>query len=154
MDDLIVMGDGLLKRFRPLASRTDLELAVRELGGKRNVGALRSALEQVRSRTDSPMETVLRLLIVRAGFPEPEVNGPIRNQYGAVIAHGDLVFRAQKVVLEYDGGGHREERQYYRDIYRLDDIMEERWRVIRVDKFMLARPVALFDKLRHALEQD
>ncbi|MGV8895110.1 MAG: hypothetical protein ACOH10_13015 [Rhodoglobus sp.] len=151
LDDLIVMGDGLLERHSPLATLAELKLRVDALQGVRGVTLLRSALPQMRARTDSPMETVLRLLIVRAGFPEPEVNGPIHNEYGALIAHGDLVFRAQKVVVEYDGGGHREERQYYRDIYRLDDIMEERWRVIRVDKNLLARPATLFAKLRRAL---
>jgi very-short-patch-repair endonuclease len=68
-----------------------------------------------------------------------------------VITHGDLVFRAQKLVLEYDGGVHRQPRQHFLDIYRLDDIMEEGWRVIRVDKYMLASPLTLLAKLRRAL---
>ncbi len=135
-----------------MATMAQLELHVDALRGVRGITLLRTALRQMRARTDSPMETSLRLLIVRAGFPEPEVNGRILNEHGALIAHGDLVFRAQKVVVEYDGGGHREQRQYFRDIYRLDDIMEERWRVIRVDKNLLARPATLFAKLRRALE--
>ncbi|MDJ0333789.1 hypothetical protein QMG83_00980 [Salinibacterium sp. G-O1] len=152
LDELIVMGDGLLKRHSPIATLGEIESLVAALSGARGVVNLREAVLLMRSRTDSAMETILRLLIVRAGFPEPEVNGPIRNNFGAVIAHGDLVFRAQKVVVEYDGGGHREERQYFRDIYRLDDIMEEGWRAIRVDKFLLARPATLFAKLHRALE--
>ena len=152
LDDLIVMGDGLLKRHSPIATVDRLEGHVDSLRVVRGVKLLRLALREMRPRTDSPRETVLRLLIVRAGFPEPEVNGRIHNEYGALIAHGDLVFRRQKVVLEYDGGGHREKRQYFRDIYRLDDIMEEQWRVIRVDNDLLSRPVTLFSKLRRALE--
>jgi hypothetical protein len=97
------------------------------------------------------METVLRLLIVRAGFPEPEVNGPIYNEHGALIAHGDLVYRREKVVLEYEGSGHWTPRQFVRDIQRLDDIMEDGWRVIRVDASLLARRATLFQKLRTAL---
>lgn len=152
LDEMIVMGDGLLRRHSPLATRAELERRVAAEHGTRGVILLRAALEQMRPRTDSPRETTLRLLVMRAGFPEPEVNGVIRNEYGAVIAHGDLVFRAERVVLEYDGGGHREKRQYFLDIYRLDEIMEERWRVIRVDKYLLAHPAVLFAKLRKALK--
>lgn len=152
LDDLIVMGDGLIKRHSPTATLAQLESHVGSLRGDRGLRMLRLALSEMRPRTDSARETTLRLLIVRAGFPEPEVNGRILNEYGALIAHGDLVFREQRVVLEYDGGGHREKRQYFRDIYRLDDIMEERWRVIRVDNDLLNRPVTLFAKLRRALE--
>jgi hypothetical protein len=151
LDDLIVMGDGLIQRHSPAATLGQLEQHVDSLRGVRGLRMLRLALPELRPRTDSPRETALRLLIVRAGFPEPEVNGRILNEHGALIAHGDLVFREQKVVLEYDGGVHREKRQHFRDIYRLDDIMEERWRVIRVDNDLLHRPVALFAKLRRAL---
>jgi hypothetical protein len=42
-------------------------------------------------------------------------------------------------------------RQYLRDIQRLDDLMEEGWRVIRVDKSLPARRATLFAKLRRAL---
>ena len=152
LDDLVVMGDGLLKRHSPTATIDKLKEHVDSLRGVRGLTLLRSALREMRPRTDSPRETVLRLLIVRAGFPEPEVNGRIHNEHGALIAHGDLVFRRQKVVLEYDGGGYREKRQYFRDIYRLDDLMEEHWRVIRVDNDLLSRPATLFSKLRRALE--
>ncbi|MBG6055038.1 hypothetical protein IWX81_001449 [Salinibacterium sp. CAN_S4] len=154
LDDLIVMGDGLIQRHSPVATLGQLESHVGLLRGVRGLRMLRLALPELRPRTDSPRETALRLLIVRAGFPEPEVNGRIHNEYGALIAHGDLVFREQKVVLEYDGGVHREKRQYFRDIYRLDDIMEERWRVIRVDNDLLNRPITLFSKLRRALRPD
>ena len=151
LDDLIVMGDGLIRRHGAVTTMAELELHVGSLHGLRGIITMRLALAEMRSRTDSPKETTLRLLVTRAGFPEPEVNGEIRNEYGAVIAHGDLVFRAQKLVLEYDGGVHRQPRQHFLDIYRLDEIMEEGWRVIRVDKYMVANPFTLFAKLRRAL---
>lgn len=91
------------------------------------------ALESVRPRTDSARETQTRLLIVRAGLPEPEVNGEIFDQYGRKLATGDLVFREYRVLTEYDGEQHfTDAEQYHWDVDRLDAIMEAGWRVIRI----------------------
>lgn len=151
-DDLIIMGDGLLRRFKPWASMAGLAEAVSQAAGCRGAAILREALASIRPGTDSARETMLRLIVVRAGFPEPEVNGPIVNRYGATIAHGDLVFREKKVILEYEGRHHADdERQFSIDIARLDELMEEGWRVIRVDKRLMAARATLFGKIETAL---
>ncbi len=151
VDDLIVMGDGLVARKHPLATLEQLAGEVSGHAGARGIRKLEKAFLEIRGGTDSAMETVLRLVLVRAGFPEPEVNGEIRNEYGVVIAHGDLVYREQRVVIEYDGEVHWERKQYISDIARLDDIMEVGWRVIRVDSSLLARRATLLGKVRRAL---
>ena len=152
VDDLVVMGDGLVRRNGPLATLDELADAIRNHAGHRGFGRLVLAFDQVRARTDSVRETLLRLLLQRGHFPEPEVNAPIVNAYGATIAHGDIVYREYRTILEYDGGQHREdERQYNIDIDRLDDLMEEKWRVIRVNKSLMARRATLFDKVETAL---
>lgn len=151
IDDLVVMGDGLVRMKKPLATMDQLRDAVARYSG-RGCRRLRRALELVRAGTDSARETVLRLRLVRAGFPEPEVNGVIVNSFGAGIAHGDLVFRDYRVVLEYEGRQHSENaRQFAMDIARLDDLMEEGWRVIRVDAALLARKATLLAKVETAL---
>ena len=151
-DDLIIMGDGLVRRFRPWASMAELAAAVSQAAGCRGATILREAFASIRPGTDSARETMLRLIVVRAGFPEPEVNGRIVNRYGATIAHGDLVFREKKVILEYEGRHHADdERQFSIDIARLDEIMEEGWRVIRVDKRLMAARATLLGKIETAL---
>ena len=155
LDDVIRMGDGLLRRTRPLATLSELVDAVAAYDRRPGAGRLVRALVEMRAGTDSAREATLRLLITRAGLPEPEVNGEIRNSLGAVIARGDLVFRAQLLVMEYDGRHHDEDAsQYAIDVGRLDDIMEERWRVIRVDKHLLARPAVLLGKVTRALHRN
>jgi very-short-patch-repair endonuclease len=95
---------------------------------------------------------MLRLLLVRAGLPEPEVNGEIRDARGVFVAFGDLLFRAYRVLVEYDGGGHRtDERQFHRDVARLDDVMELGIRVIRVNKSLMNQPKLLIAKVARAL---
>ena len=152
VDDLVVMGDGLVSRFGAVADMGTLTTAVHSFAGRRGFARLATAMPQVRPNTDSARETMLRLLAVRAGFPEPEINGVILNSFGATIAHGDLVFRAHRTILEYDGGGHRtNERQFQIDIARLDELMEEGWRVIRVDKGVMSRRATLIGKIETAL---
>jgi hypothetical protein len=113
---------------------------------------LRDALALVRPRTDSVKETELRLAILRAGLPEPEINVPICDADG-FIGLGDLVYRALKILIEYDGGQHREdEKQFLHDVDRLDRAMAEGWRVIRVTKkHAAARFEPAIERIRDAL---
>jgi very-short-patch-repair endonuclease len=151
--DLTVMADGLVQRNHPLATTTQLIDAVKDHAGQRGYKRLAEAMTQVRARTDSGRETLLRLIVVRAGFPEPEINGAIFNRFGALMAHGDLVYRQYLTILEYDGGQHRtDDVQFSIDIVRLDDLMEEKWRVIRVDKHLMRQRATLLGKIATALE--
>lgn len=151
LDDLVVMGDGLVRRKHPPATMDQLRAAASQYSG-RGCRKLRDTLALVRPKTDSARETVLRLIVIRAGFPEPVVNGLVLNSYGAEIARGDLVFRDYRTILEYEGRQHSENgRQFTIDISRLDALMEERWRVIRVDKALMAARATLLDKVDRAL---
>lgn len=113
---------------------------------------LRAASESVRAGVDSPKETEVRLIIVEAGLPEPVVNMPIRNSHGAFIALGDLVYPQYRILIEYDGAYHfAGDEQLYKDIDRLDAVMEEKWRVVRLNKTHLKRPAVIVAKVRTAL---
>jgi Protein of unknown function (DUF559) len=154
VDELIVVGDGLVCRKNPVATMEQLEQAIDLAKRRPGVKKLRRALLEMRPRTDSARETELRLIVVRGGLPEPEVNGEILNEFGAFVAFGDLLYRKEKVLVEYDGGGHRQdEKQFHRDIARLDEVMELDYRVIRVNKELMARPAVLLRKIRTALEK-
>lgn len=153
VDDLITMGDALVRRKRPLATMLDLRVGVARYAGRRGARKLREALDLVRPGVDSPRETALRLLLVRAGLPEPAVNGEIMDRFGVKIASGDLVYRQFRVLVEYDGEQHRsDEKQYHLDVDRLDAIMEENWRVVRINKSHLRfRPATAIRKVETAL---
>jgi hypothetical protein len=150
--DLVVMGDGLVSRVRPATDLPALDAAVASRAGRPGFHRLRAALGQVRANTDCARETMLRLVILRAGFPEPEVNGAISNSLGAAIAHGDLVFRQYRTILEYDDGHHRtSDSPFPIDVARLDELMDEGWSVIRVDNNLMARHATLVGKVETAL---
>jgi very-short-patch-repair endonuclease len=150
LDDLVVMGDGLISRRDPAASLQSLEGRVSDGTIRRGSSQLRAALRQMRAGTDSAPETALRLLLVRSGLPEPEVNGLVETGHRSY--HGDLVFRAQRVVVEYDGGHHRtDETQFSIDVDRLDRIMEAGWRVVRVDRRLLRQRGELIRRVTAAV---
>ena len=135
LDDLVALGDSLVRRTNPMATMEQLRAAVESWSGCRGARRLRAALDLVRPGTDSARETRIRLIIVQAGLPEPLVNAPILNEFGAFLALGDLVYPEFRVLIEYDGGHHfASVEQAHHDIDRLDAVMEIGWRVIRVNK--------------------
>src|SRR5699024_6841604 len=88
--ELIVMGDSLVRRQYPISTVEKLRGRVLDNRGQRGQRKLCAALAFVRARTDSPRETELRLEIVAAGFPEPQVNLEIHDSQGKLIGLGDL----------------------------------------------------------------
>jgi hypothetical protein len=84
-------------------------------------GRLRAlaALGEIREGSASPMETLARLLFVRAGLPEPQLNADILDRGGRWLACVDLYWPGSQLVVEYDGDLHRVDRdQWQADIRR------------------------------------
>jgi hypothetical protein len=75
--------------------------------GRAGAGRLRS-LAAFAAPAESPMETRLRWLLIQAGLPRPEVQTNLRDSKARFIGRADLYYPAAKLVLEYDGGNHRE----------------------------------------------
>lgn len=134
-DELVIVGDWLVKRTNPIAELSELHAAVAAYAGRPGALLLGQAALQVRARTDSPRETLTRLTLIRAGLPEPQVNFEIRDAIGRFVAFGDLAYPDYKVLVEYDGAQHREDEiEYNRDVNRLNDIMQLEWLIVRVNK--------------------
>lgn len=77
---------------------------------------------------------MLRLDLIDEGFPEPEPNEIVQLRSGR-STRADLVFRAFKVIVEYDGQHHREDSvQWAKDVDRLSELATNGWIVIRVNK--------------------
>ncbi|MGA1813842.1 hypothetical protein VH571_15780 [Frondihabitans sp. 4ASC-45] len=157
LDDVVIMGDALAGRWSPFEAARELpverlQAAARRWGSRRGARKLREALGWIRPNVWSPKETELRLLIVRGGLPEPpELNGEVTDDGGRVLGHGDLVYRRQKKVIEYEGDQHRSDRgQWRRDVLRYESFHDAGWRVLRVTDDDFGAPRALIDRLsRH-----
>lgn len=128
--DLVVVGDNMLRVFGIQAA--DLRAA---LSGSSDYwsGAARHAAGYVRDRVDSPMETRLRMLLVLAGLPEPEVNRSIRDDRGNVVLRFDLSYGEARVAVEFEGRQHVElVRQWEKDIVRDDTAALQDWRIVKI----------------------
>ncbi|MBX3100044.1 MAG: DUF559 domain-containing protein [Salinibacterium sp.] len=151
LDELIAAGDSLVRRKHPLCALADLEFAVAAHAGRPGAPRLARAMPQVRARADSPRETVIRLLLARAGLPEPEVNGLV-SRPGERERFGDLVYRAHRVIAEYDGQQHwRSAQRIADDVERLEQLTRGGWTVIRIVAPHLADPEAVVGRVAAAL---
>ncbi|WP_213815379.1 hypothetical protein [Glaciihabitans sp. dw_435] len=145
LDELVVAGDHLIldpvvldpHDLRPHTSIEALAQAVASshVRGTRDADA---ALRMLRQGSESRPETLVRLLLVRAGLPEPEINVEIRDANGRLLGRGDLVYRLWRTLIEYDGDHHRTNAfQYNKDITRIERFNEEGWSTVRVRKAAL-----------------
>jgi AbiEi antitoxin C-terminal domain/Protein of unknown function (DUF559) len=111
----------------------DIELLAERYKGRRRIRAARAVIELVDGGAQSPKETWLRLLLVRAGFPRPQTQIAVRNEWGWAEAYLDMGWEDIKVAVEYDGDHHRSSRaQYVKDIRRLEMLERTGWIVVRV----------------------
>ena len=127
---LVVLGGSLVKAGRTsVAALRDAATAWHGRGGK----LARRAARYVREGVDSAMETRLRLLLVLAGLPVPEVNVILRHPDGSWWMRFDLCYPSLKLIIEYDGRHHAEDsEQWLHDLKRREALDRMGWRVIVV----------------------
>jgi hypothetical protein len=111
----------------------DLRDAVRRHGRRAGARKLAWAIERVRVGVDSRPETLLRLLLVAAGLPEPLVNDPVPVRNGKRYKP-DLKHKQWATLYEYEGAVHlRSPRQWRFDTWRYQQFEDAGWKVIRVN---------------------
>jgi len=151
--DLVAAIDAVLagKTSCPPTSPEQLREHLATMRGHRGVAELRRALDLARERAWSPGETIMRLIITGAGFPEQSLNLPVQERRGGRQRYLDLVWSAAGCVLEYDGDGHRTKQQWREDEMRRDEIAALGWTVIRATGADLQRPRRILVRLADAL---
>lgn len=131
LDTAVAAVDSLARATR--LDVAEIESAVRRYPGRQGRKQALKTLSLVDRGAESPRETWLRLIVVRAGYPRPETQLPVCNEYGALIGIVDLGWRDHMIALEYEGKHHRMSRERFdKDIRRIDEMREQGWNVIRV----------------------
>ena len=182
VDDLVVVADAVLMRMaeqvdvhdgeeecqavsrfdadrqgnRRPDRRAELVAALGRRTRARGARRLRQALALARVGSRSPMESRTRLLLVRRGFPEPELNVEV-NGPGGRLLEGDLVWRDRKVIGEYQGAHHAGRRQRSVDVARRNLAEDDGWRLVEIwaeDVFQAARRRDFLRRLAHKLGLD
>ena len=133
LDDLIVLGDAVIHYQRGI-SPAILAGAVGRRRGGRGRRLMVEALPSLRARSNSPMETRTRLLFLRGGLPEPELNAVINDRAsGGWLAESDFVWREKMVVAEFDGDHHRtDRRQWQNDVGRCRNLQDDGWAFVQL----------------------
>ena len=148
--DLVVVGDNLVRLGRTSCADLADFCRASSLPG---AAAARRAAAYVRELVDSPMETRLRMLIVLAGLPEPEVNVTVRTADGEPLRRYDLSYPSAKVIVEYDGRQHIErEDSWESDLDRREAIDDEGWRILVVtSRGIFREPERTLHRIRRLL---
>ncbi|MGW0159198.1 hypothetical protein ACWDUN_07715 [Mycobacterium sp. NPDC003323] len=134
LDDAVARLDALghARRFR---APEVLAWARSRHGGKPGLRQFAAALKLHDAGSESPRETWLRLLIVRAGYPRPQTQIPVVSLDGRRRYYLDMGWKDLKLAVEYDGDHHRTDPgQYAWDIVRSEDLVELGWNRIRATK--------------------
>ena len=161
--DVIAVGDhmirvprmpGAFRKTLPPALAMPAHLEAALMSGRR-VGkpALRAALPRLRTGSSSRPETWMRVTIVDAGLPEPEIDVDVYAPDGRFIGCVDGAYIDLKIALEYEGDHHRTDpATWNRDIQKHDDLVAHGWRVIRVTREMLfVHPEELVRRVTQAI---
>lgn len=117
----------------PPGSVVDVEMLAERYRGSRGIRNARIALDLVDPGAESPRETWLRLLLIRAGFPRPQTQIPVYDEYGQLVAVIDMGWAGIKVGVDYEGDHHRTDRRTFnKDIKRAEALTELGWTDVRV----------------------
>jgi len=127
--DALVAADALARAGRFTAA--DLAGLAADLGALRGCRAVPEVVRLMDPLAESPMETRVRLVVVRAGFPGPVSQYEVWDGY-RLVARLDLAWPEYRVALEYDGRGHALDDRRGRDVERIDDLRRLGWVVITV----------------------
>lgn len=100
LDDLIAAGDAVANF---VGGTAPLGRAIERRIRPRGKVTLTYALPRIRLNAWSPMETRSRLMVVRAGLPEPRHNVDLCDRTGLWLGCGDLVWEEERVVGEFMG---------------------------------------------------
>jgi hypothetical protein len=149
IDDAVAAIDALARATR--LNMGDVEVLVQRYAGRREIRRARAALDLVDAGAESPQETRLRLLFIRAGFPRPETQIAVYDGYGQRVAVLDMGWRNLEIGVDYEGEHHRLNRRVFNnDIRRHDTVTELGWIDLRVT--VEDTDAVILDRLRRAFE--
>lgn len=126
-----------------------------DCAGRPGVRRLRELLPLADGRSQSPLETRIRLLCIDAGIPPHDLQYPIRDRWGQLLGFGDLAWwrgRARPLVVEADGvEPHSRPEALFRDRHRANDFTLADVDMVRFTWNDTRRPVYIPSVIRTAL---
>jgi very-short-patch-repair endonuclease len=75
---------------------------------RHGIRTLRRVIELVEPKSESAMESRLRMVLVLARLPRPRAQVAIQDEYGRFVGRPDLYYDRHRLAIEYDGAVHRD----------------------------------------------
>ena len=161
--DLVALGDAIVTQIareqtfasEALSSIEELRDVVKATSGLPGALNAAKAIGLIRIGPLSRPESILRQMIVAAGMPEPQLNVEVNGREGNYLGRPDLSWPEFRVLVEYQGDGHRVSKAKFRsDISRREEFQEGGWRVIQASAPDIFRdPNILSGRLWRALKE-
>jgi very-short-patch-repair endonuclease len=131
----------------------DVEAVARQHPGVRGLRQLRQTLDLVDGGSESPYESLTRLLLVQAGFPRPKTQIPVLDEYGLVFAIIDMGWEEWRVGVDFEGAQHwTDPKRRNWDVERYTVLPELGWIDVRLTSGMLHNnPRRFLDRVGAAL---
>jgi hypothetical protein len=120
--DLVILGDSAL-RLRH-CTLTDLQITARQR--RRGAPLLRRLIPLLDARSESPWESIMRVLHQAAEIPVTPQH-EIFDRRGRFLARADLRIDGTQRIHEYDGERHRDAEVHELDLERDRALLAERW---------------------------
>jgi hypothetical protein len=129
----------------------ELKAYAQQQVGRRNIRRISGVIALADGRAESPMETRLRLLIVLAGLPVPDVQHEVWSG-DRFFGRLDLAYPWCRLGIEFDGALHDSALRSAADIRRTNALIELGWRLLRFDASdVFRRPGLILSQVRAAL---
>jgi hypothetical protein len=146
--EAVVVADALAHANAITAAELASYLAAHR--GLRGVRQVERVIDLMEPKSESPMETRVRLLLIFAGLPRPEAQLVVLDRDGEFVARADLGYRDARLLIEYDGAWHWQQRAA--DERRREALRDLGWKVLVVTSEDYYRtPERVVAKVRDAL---
>lgn len=151
----VALLDGMLRQAAQNGGELTEDVLARELivrrgrwGGRR----ARTAFSLVDGRAMSPPESRVRVACHLAGLPHPVPQHEVY-EHGLFLGQVDLAWPEAKLVVEYEGAYHFDDRQIVKDDVRYERLVAAGWRVIRLSSIDLYDLDGVVARIRAALAE-
>lgn len=125
----VVAVDALAYRHR-FVPESLMEVKYRHLGAHGSAD-LPKVVNLADARSESPMESRIRMALVMNGLPAPSVQHPV--SAGGRSYRLDLAYPHFLLAIEYDGETHRSQRRAHRDLIREAALVTLGWTILRFE---------------------
>ncbi len=151
LDALVAAGDHLIRPANQLSSAHRLRAVLERHPAPRSRALLHEAFSLLDPGAESPKESALRLVLMRAGISGFRTNLRVTIPSTGRRRRIDLAFEREMVAFEYQGDHHRDPHQWRDDMTRVAELESLGWKVVFVNDDDLRHPERLVSMARRVL---